>query len=377
MVRLLENTLLNSPSRGLSLSQTNSETTSERESLSNDKPAGAPCWLMRQAGRYLPEYRELRKEAGSFLDLCYNPEMAKEVTLQPIRRFGFDAAILFSDILVIPHALGMDVKFVAGEGPVLDRLDPDAENFQSRLDELTGQIDNVTSFLAPVCETVSKTRAELEDDKTLIGFCGAPWTVGLYMIDKHPSKSSEITRKLAFSQPEKYQQLMDTLVESSFHYLSAQVEAGANVLQIFDSWASQVPDTLFEVAIEKPLLSLCEKLKAKHPNTPIILFPRGLNESKLVRLAKQAKGRFEGMGLDYSVDMQWAVDNLSEYVVLQGNLDPTVMLSNTDRIEAEVRKVKEAGAKAKGGYIFNFGHGIIKETPIEHVQKLVDTVRES
>lgn len=360
-MRLLKDILQNSPS------------SNKKGEVVAHTPA---MWLMRQAGRYLPEYRELRKEAGSFLDLCYNPLMAKEVTLQPIRRFGFDAAILFSDILVIPHSLGMDVQFVAGEGPLLDRLNVNNKaDLEKRLNTLEAKVASAAAFLKPVCETVRLTRKELDNDKTLIGFCGAPWTVSLYMIDKHPSKSSEETRKLAFMYPELYQKLLNVLVDSSFEYLSAQVESGADVLQIFDSWASQVPDTLFEMAIEKPLLSLCAKLKEKHPDVPIILFPRGLSESKLIRLASQAKGLFEGMGLDYSVDMQWAVDYLSDKVVLQGNLDPTVMLSTPDQIEKETVKVLKVAAQAKGGYIFNFGHGIIKETPIAHVEKLVEVVR--
>lgn len=362
-MQLLKNVLQNSPA------------SSFKED--NHKGSDKLCmWLMRQAGRYLPEYRELRKEAGSFLDLCYNPEKAKEVTLQPLRRFGFDAAILFSDILVIPHALGMDVQFVAGEGPKLDRLNVDDQNLlDQRLKSLEDKIMHTKEFLAPVCETVRLTKKELSNQQTLIGFCGAPWTVSLYMIDKHPSKSSEETRKLAFSHPEKYEKLLSILVESSFQYLSAQVEAGADVLQVFDSWASQVPDALFEMAIEKPLIALCQKLKDKHPEVPIILFPRGLSESKLIRLTSQAKGLFEGIGLDYSVDMQWAVDHLSDKVVLQGNLDPTAMLSNTDVIEKETLKVLNQAKQAKGGYIFNFGHGIIKETPIAHVEKLVEVVR--
>ncbi len=334
-----------------------------------------PMWLMRQAGRYLPEYRELRKKAGSFLDLCYNPELATEVTLQPIRRYNFDVAILFSDILVIPHALGLDLKFVTGEGPVLQKLETqNREAFSQSLADLENNIQNVRTFLNPVAQTVKGVKAELSAEKALMGFCGAPWTVALYMLDNKPSKASDVTRTAAYTYPDLFDKLMDILVESSFEYLSSQIENGADAVQIFDSWASQIPDTLFEKALLRPTLKLCRLLKNKFPQTPIVLFPRGLSESKLLRLTDEGTGLFDGLSLDYTVDLQWACDNLQDKVCLQGNLDPVVMLSNPQKIKEEAEKVLKI-ATQKPGYIFNFGHGILPSVPVEHVAVLAETVQ--
>lgn len=338
-----------------------------------------PMWLMRQAGRYLPEYRELRQKAGSFLDLCYNPPMAAEVTMQPIRRFDFDIAILFSDILVIPHALGIDLKFVTGEGPVLKKLpvEDGREALESAISQLQDNIINVEKHLSCVWETVRLVKEELntmEGDKALMGFCGAPWTVALYCLDNKPSKASEVTRSVAYRYPDLFDKLLDILVESSFEYLSGQIKNGADAVQIFDSWASQIPDALFERALLKPTMKLCKKLKERHPETPIVLFPRGLSEGKLVQLANMAKGHFDGMSLDYTVDMQWAVDNLQDKICIQGNLDPAVMLTTPENVVKEATKVLEV-ATQKPGYIFNFGHGILPTVPIENVEALAQTVQ--
>lgn len=345
------------------------------KNLKKEHTLKTPIWLMRQAGRYLPEYRELRKQAGSFLDLCYNPELASEVTLQPIRRYNFDVAILFSDILVIPHALGLDLNFVSGEGPVLKKLDISSrESLQKDIQNLHKRIENVTSFLNPVFQTVKSVKSQLTYEKSLMGFCGAPWTVALYMLDNKPSKASETTRSIAYLYPDLFDELMDILVESSFKYLSKQIENGADAVQIFDSWASQIPDTLFERALLRPTLKLCRKLKEKHPNTPIVLFPRGLSESKLLKVVEFGKGLFEGLSLDYTVDMSWASQNLQDHVCLQGNLDPAVMLTTPENIVKEAEKVLKI-ATQKQGYIFNFGHGILPQVPVENVAALVEYVQ--
>tara|TARA_R110000868_G_scaffold218576_1_gene468969 strand:- start:113514 stop:114584 length:1071 start_codon:yes stop_codon:yes gene_type:complete len=346
------------------------------KSLNREQVNRPPMWLMRQAGRYLPEYKETRKQAGSFLNLCYNPDLATEVTLQPIRRFDFDVAILFADILVIPDALGVNVKFVEGEGPVLSKLpvDDGYETLEKSIKELENNIPNVKKHLSTIWKTVAQVRSKLDDDKALMGFCGAPWTVALYLLDNKPSKASEVTRSVAYKYPDLFDKLMDILVESSAEYLCGQIENGADAVQIFDSWASQIPDALYERALKVPTLKLCKLIKAKHPNTPIVLFPRGLSESKLISLADMAKGHFEGMSLDYTVDMDWACEHLQDKVCIQGNLDPAVMLTTPENVRKEALKVLEKASK-KPGYIFNFGHGILPTVPIENVEALAQTVQ--
>ena len=345
------------------------------KTLNKEHSQKVPMWLMRQAGRYLPEYREVRKQAGSFLDLCYNPELAAEVTLQPIRRYNFDIAILFSDILVIPHALGVDLKFVQGEGPVLSKLNTSSkETLTADIEKLESKTQDVENFLNPIFQTVKGVKSALDNDKSLMGFCGAPWTVALYMLDNKPSKASDVTRTVAYQHPELFEKLMDILVESSFKYLSKQIENGADAVQIFDSWASQIPDALFEKALLNPTFKLCKKLKEKHPNTPIVLFPRGLSESKLLRLVQEGEGLFEGLSLDYTVDMAWACENLQDKVCLQGNLDPVVMLTNPETIIKEAEKILKITTQ-KPGYIFNFGHGILPNVPPENVAALAEFVQ--
>ena len=338
----------------------------------NDRP---PLWLMRQAGRYLPEYRELRASVPSFLELCYSPELAAEVTLQPMKRFNFDVAILFSDILVIPDALDVDVQFKKNEGPVLSKpKDEELESFANRLDILSKDPEHLDETLGPIYQTVALVKQNLKPSQALMGFCGAPWTVLLYMLDEKPSKGSERTRALAYARPGLFEKMINALVEASAHYLCEQIDAGADAIQIFDSWALQVPHTLYKQAVENPLFALCKKVKAKHPNTPIILFPRGLSEEKLKELVKNNKGYFDGLSLDYTVDPAWAAEHLQPHICLQGNLDPTIMLSTPERIVAETEKLLEIMTK-KPGYIFNFGHGILPSVPVEHVEVLAKTVQ--
>lgn len=337
-----------------------------------DRP---PMWLMRQAGRYLPEYREIRKSTSSFLDMCYTPEKAAEVTLQPLRRYNFDVAILFSDILVIPHALGMKVEFIAGTGPVLGRpSEEELKIFSEKCQHYSNNAEHLDQILNPIYETVRRVKQELREDQALMGFCGAPWTVLLYMLDEKPSKGSDRTREIAYKTPELFDTLMESLVEASAHYLCSQIEAGADALQIFDSWALQVPHTLYDRAVKQPLYRLCEKVKEKHPNIPIILFPRGLSEQKLIDLVKDNQGCFDGLSIDYTVDPKWAADMLQDHIVVQGNLDPTVMLSTPEVIKEETEKLLTIMTQ-KPGYIFNFGHGILPHVPVEHVAVLAETVQ--
>lgn len=314
-----------------------------------------PIWLMRQAGRYLPEYREIRKDARNFVELCLTPDLATEITLQPIRRFEFDAAILFSDILMIPHALGQDVNFVKGEGPKLGIL-PDKLNFK-------------LSELDPVFETVSKVRSELSQDKTLIGFAGSPWTVACYMINGSGSKDFALAKAFAYENAEKFDALMDILVESTSAYLIAQIEAGADMVQLFDSWAGLVPEPIFERAVISPTARIVKKVKAIHPNVFITGFARGAG----VYLEKYWRGTgVDCMGIDETVP-HFLAKGLQKMVPIQGNLDNAALLAGGQALDKAVDDILESFAGQP--YIFNLGHGVIKETPPEHVAQVVQRVR--
>jgi len=322
-----------------------------------------PIWLMRQAGRYLPEYRQIRATAPSFLDFCYSPKLATEATLQPIRRFGFDAAIVFSDILVVPDALGQKVSFESGEGP---RLTP----IKSRADlaALRESID--LARLAPVFETLDRVRANLPGDVALIGFCGAPWTVASYMIAGQGTSDQAPARLFAYRHQALFQDLITLLVDASADYLVAQLQAGAQALQIFDSWAGVLPVAEFERWCLAPLRTLVAKVRAKAPDAPIIAFPRGAGAS-LARFAP-----FEGVaaiGLDTAVAPDWAAATLPPTLALQGNLDPLALLAGGDSLDEGVDRIL-AGFAGRP-HIFNLGHGILPETPIGHVERLVERVR--
>jgi uroporphyrinogen decarboxylase len=331
--------------------------------LSGERQPIPPIWLMRQAGRYLPEYREIRATAPSFLDFCYNPKLAVEATLQPIRRFGFDAAILFSDILVMPDALGQTVSFEAGEGPRLTPIES-AEDF-AKLHETPDW-----TRLAPVFETVAKLSATLPRETALIGFCGAPWTVASYMIAGRGTPEQAPARLFAYRNPELFAALIDRLADASADYLGRQIEAGAEAVQVFDSWSGVLPSAQFERWCVAPLKRLVARLRAKHPTTPIIAFPR---------CAATHLGRFadvEGIaaiGLDTAVDGKVAASMLPRRLALQGNLDPLALITGGAALDRSVEEVLEAfGTRA---HIFNLGHGILPETPIAHVEQMLKRIR--
>jgi len=318
---------------------------------------------MRQAGRYLPEYREVRSGVASFLDLCLTPALATEVTLQPLRRFPLDAAIVFSDILIVPYALGQNVAFVEGEGPKLAPI-RDAEAI-AKLDVVGAE-----SLLTPIYETVERVTAELPAGIPLIGFCGAPWTVATYMVEGAGSKDQAAARSLAYREPETFQHLIDILVETSVTYLVGQIRAGAKVLQIFDSWAGSLPEDQFERWCITPTRAIVERVKAEAPDIPIIGFPKGSGP-----LAERyaAKTAIDAVGCDTSLPVGWIRSALQTRLPVQGNLDPVLLATGGAALETRVRWILET--LGQGPFIFNLGHGILPETPIEHVERLVALVK--
>jgi uroporphyrinogen decarboxylase len=333
------------------------------EVLGGKPAARPPIWLMRQAGRYLPEYRQLRAEAGSFLDLCYRPEWAAEITLQPIRRFDFDAAILFADILIVPDALGQKVAFEEGSGPRLDGMAPDA------LLKILNR-DAVGEKFGRIFETVSRVRAELPTAKALIGFCGAPWTVATYMIAGHGTPDQAPARLAAFSDPENFARLIDLIADTSVDYLSGQIEAGAQAVQIFDSWAGVLPDDEFRRWVIEPTIKMVRAINARHPDVPIIGFPRGAG---LLAEAYVRETGVDAVGCDTAMPLGFMRDTLAKTATVQGNLDPLLLLAGGPLLESRIRHMLAALEGVP--HIFNLGHGILPATPIEHVARLVEIVR--
>lgn len=320
-----------------------------------------PVWLMRQAGRYLPEYRELRRSVGSFLDLCYTPDLAVEITLQPVRRFGLDAAILFSDILVVPDALGCEVCFVEGEGPQLAPV-------RSESDLARLGFDGFDRRLAPVLETLRRLRPALPTNVTLIGFSGAPWTLAAYMVEGGGSKEFALARRLARREPALFGRLIDLLTDAVVRYLSAQVTAGAEVVQLFDSWAGVLPELELERWSIAPAARIVTELQQRHPTVPIIVFPRGIGASYE---AFAARVPAQGIGLDTTVPVAWAARVLRHEpsLCLQGNLDPLALLADESVMLAEVQHIIDAYGDRP--FIFNLGHGVTPETPPASVARLV------
>lgn len=325
----------------------------------------APLWLMRQAGRYLPEYRALRTQAKNFLDFCFRPELAVEATLQPIRRYGLDAAILFSDILTVPWALGQKVEFLEGEGPKLEPIRSAAD-----LGRLT--TDGVTERLAPVYQAVSGVAALLPRETALIGFAGAPWTVAAYMVEGTGSRDFLVAKQFGMGQPKVFQQLLDMLVSSTVEHLSAQIAAGAELVQLFDSWAGALAEAEFRRWVVAPTKAIVTALRARHPTVPIIGFPRCAGG--LLPLYAAETG-VTAVGLDTQVPLGWAMEVLPKALPVQGNLDPAALVVGGSVMADAVHGILE---KTRGRpLIFNLGHGVPMTTPPEHVADLVKLVRET
>jgi uroporphyrinogen decarboxylase len=323
-----------------------------------------PVWFMRQAGRYLPEYRELRARAGSFLNLCFTPELATEVTLQPIGRFGFDAAILFSDILVIPHALGRTVTFEAGEGPRLDPLD-DAAKLNALASEADGKV------LAPVYEAVRQVKRALPPGVALLGFCGAPWTVATYMVAGRGTPDQAPARLTAYREPEAFARMIGILVAASSRYLAAQLRAGADAVQIFDTWAGVLPPSEFTRWCIEPTRRIVDNVHAEIPDAKIIGFPRGAGAS----LAQYVDGvPVNAVSIDWTAEPTFVRQHIQSRIAVQGNLDPLALLAGGAALDRAIDRIlKEFG---QGPLIFNLGHGILPETPIGHVEQTLRRIRD-
>ena len=330
--------------------------------LRGERCSPPPMWMMRQAGRYLPEYRQLRQEKGSFLDLVYDAEAAAEVTIQPLKRFPkLDAAILFSDILIVPFAIGQNLSFVTSEGP---RLTPPL---------IGADLDDLTPYLArlePVYETVRTVKAALAPDKALIGFAGSPWTVATYMVAGQGSRDQSEARRLAYGDPGKFGAIIKRIEVVTLDYLSGQVEAGAEALQLFDSWAGSLSPAQFEQWVIAPTSRLAATLKKRHPDVPIIGFPKGAG-GKLAAYARETG--VDALGLDETVDPVWAAEELPEDLPVQGNLDPLALIAGGQELKAATRRVLDAFAGRP--HIFNLGHGILPDTPVAHVEQLIAAVK--
>jgi len=335
---------------GLLLSTLSGENTTER-----------PVWLMRQAGRYLPEYRALRASKGGFLNLVYDSEAAAEITLQPIRRFGFDGVILFSDILIVPYAMGQDLEFLVGEGPHLSpRL----------LDAALTSLTAVPERLSPIYETVRQVKAALPGDKTMLGFAGSPWTVATYMVAGEGSRDQHDTRALAYRDRAGFQAIIDAIVGVTVEYLIGQIQAGAEAVQLFDSWSGSLAPSEFERWVIAPNAAIVRQLKARFPDVPVIGFPKGAGE-KLAAYARETG--VDAVGIDETIDPLWAARELPAGMPVQGNLDPLLLLAGGDELDRQALRVLEAFADRP--HVFNLGHGIGQTTPIEHVEQLLALVR--
>ena len=333
--------------------------------LKGERLSPPPIWLMRQAGRYLPEYRKVRQSVSGFLELCYTPELAAEVTLQPIRRYGFDAAIIFSDILVIPHALGQKVAFEEGVGPVLEPVeDASALRAATALE--------VVDHLAPVYDAIGRVGRELPDPVALIGFAGAPWTVATYMVEGGTTRTFDRIKRLAFGETDRFQLLIDTLVDATAAHLIKQIEAGAEAVQIFDTWSGVLPERAFQRWCVAPVAEISRRVKEAHPDVPVIGFPRGSGPNYA---GFAAAARVDAVTIDYSVPLEWAKSQVQPGACVQGNLDPIHLVAGGAGMEEEVRRILEI--LGDGPFVFNLGHGIVPSTPPENVARLVEIVRQA
>ena len=320
-----------------------------------------PVWLMRQAGRYLPEYREVRKQVPEFLDLCFDPSKAARVTLQPVERFEFDAAILFSDILVVPHVLGQKIEFE--EGPRLAPL-RDAAALASL------SVDRIQDRLSPIYETIDRVREGLPTDVALIGFAGAPWTVATYMVEGGGSRDYVNVKRWALGDPSGFQSLVDLLVDVTADYLKDQIAAGVEAVQLFDTWAGVLPKSAFERFCAVPVLEIARRVKSEYPDTPVVAFLRG-SVGNLSGLASAPE--IDVIGIDHTVDVAWAADAVQPQAAVQGNLDPVLLLAGGPELARGAREI--IASLSGGAHIFNLGHGVLPQTPLEHVQVLIDLIR--
>lgn len=323
-----------------------------------------PVWIMRQAGRYLPEYKEVRKSADNFIEFCLTPEKACEVTLQPIRRYGFDASIIFSDILLVPHAMGREVRFIPGTGPVLEKLS-DISHLRAPAHE------DFLNYLNPVSQAVELTRSKLPEKTALIGFSGAPWTLMTYMLEGGSSRDFNLSRQWLWSEPAQSEKLLQILCDYIVSFLSLQAKAGANVLMLFDSWAGAVPAARRKTVIIDMHNQIISDLRAQNIHLPIISFPKGLSEG-LIEYCEQVD--IQALGLDHYTDRHWAARSLRKDIALQGNLDPLALVAGGDQMKAEIDDILECFSNRR--HIFNLGHGIVPQTPPEHVSELLALLRQ-
>ena len=331
------------------------------DTLNGKRGSRVPLWLMRQAGRYLPEYRALRAEKGGFLAMAYDSEAACEITLQPIDRFGFDGAILFSDILIVPHALGQHLEFLAGEGPKLSPPLVDAALESLELDP---------SRYEPIYQTVRLCRQRLGPETTMLGFAGSPWTVATYMVAGEGSRDQHEARAMAYRDPAALQGIVDAISDQTIEYLRGQIDAGAEAVQLFDSWSGSLAPDEFERWVIAPNAAIVAALGQSHPDTPVIGFPKGAGE-KLPAYARETG--VKAVGVDETLDPAWVARELPAGMPVQGNLDPLLLLAGSDALEARIRTILDAFADRP--HVFNLGHGIDRRTPIGHVERLIEAVR--
>lgn len=324
-----------------------------------------PVWMMRQAGRYLPEYRATREKAGDFLSLCYNSDLATEVTLQPIRRYGFDAAILFADILLVPQALGADLWFVTGEGPRLSTVQS-AADFKK-----LGSVDNIDETLAPIYQTIRNLRESLPKETALIGFAGSPWTVATYMIAGRGTPDQAPALALMKEQPAVFDKLMDLITEATIAYLSRQIEAGAEVVKLFDSWASTLEGMYFAKYSIRPAAKIVSRLRERFPDVLVIGFPRGTTKENYAAYAKHTE--VNGLAIGGEMDAQWAVENLQPNVCVQGNLNQALLVEGGEMLVSETKRIVKTFSG--GPHIFNLGHGITPDADPDNVSRMVEAVR--
>ncbi|MCK5446016.1 MAG: uroporphyrinogen decarboxylase [Rhodospirillaceae bacterium] len=335
------------------------------QALSGETLSPPPFWLMRQAGRYLPEYMQTRAKSKNFLNFCYSPDLAVEVTLQPLRRYAMDAAILFSDILVVPDALGQKVEFKTGEGPVLEPITNDAE-----LDALDFDLANFHEHLKPVFEILRRLSGEIPSETALIGFAGAPWTVATYVVEGRGSKIYETVRTIALKNPAFFQRLIDLLVEATSGYLIEQVKNGAEAVQLFDSWAGVLSEPEFRRWVIEPNRAIVERVRAVHPDVPIIGFPRGAGPM-YVDFVKETG--VNAISIDQGVPLEWARDHLQPLACVQGNLDNLALVTGGEVLETQARRILDV--LGGGPFVFNLGHGIVPSTPPENVARLAAIIR--